>query len=178
MSTVLIPYSKLYLLQRLLVFMVGGLIVLLVIAGIGVNVYTILLPVFLLVSWYPERNLLAVWKGERPAILVSEEGFIDYIHSYHTGVIPWTAVKAVEQYGFFFKRQIRITLHEPKQLLEQKKSIFTKWTIRKAIFLHQTPYCWDNRMLGISQQEVLKLLQEVKDRTYDFNNFGQHLIEQ
>ena len=178
MSTVSIPYHKLYLLQQLSNKLALLLIVVMAVVILQANWLAIMICTVLLLLWRPKGNFIAVWRGKDPALLISEEGFIDYVHGYNTGIIPWGMVKAAEQYGFLVKLQVRVTFYEPKQLLKLETSTLKRLKMMAGIFIHQTPYHWDRKMLGISQHDFLKILQEVKDGNYDFNNFGRHLIEQ
>ncbi|MGH1335901.1 MAG: STM3941 family protein [Aureispira sp.] len=178
MSTILVPYRKMYLLQQLANKLAVVLITAMFFLSMGSSWWTIIIVAIIVFLVRPKGHFIEAWKGNHPALLANEEGFIDYTRPYKLGIIAWEEVKAVDMYGFILKKQVRLTLHDPKRLLQQVKNPFNRWRMVLDIFLHQTPYYWDNRMLGITQPDFLKLLEELKNGSYDFNNFGQHLIEQ
>lgn len=181
MSTIKIPYSKFYLFQKLLENLFYSFLILNLVwwSSFSLILFFVSALVLLGLIGYFQRNFIALWSGEKAALLISKEGFIEYIHSYQVGVVSWETLKEVKINNLFFvKKKICLKLHNPKQFLKKEKRIWKRWNMRRDILFHQTPYYWDSGTIGMSIQDFLRLIEDASAGRYDFNNIEQHLIEQ
>lgn len=181
MSTIIIPFSKLYIGRQLAFRFLAILVGLSVLLKAGVGGVSFLIVLSLAFIGYPMRALLAKWKGKQPALLVSAEGFIDYTRPYQLGVITWEEVKEItikRHLLFSVTKSVHLLLHDPALLVDRAPSWWHKMMMKRDIFWYKTPYCLDNRVLSMTAEDFLRLMQEINNGSYDFNNFGQHLIEQ
>lgn len=179
MSTTIISYNKTYLLQDL---GVNFLMVSFLVSGnyfiAGFSWETVIITIVLLFLFHPQRDFFDALLGTAPALELKEEGFIDFTRQYTVGLVPWDEVKAIEKYGLIAKNQVRVVVHEPKQLVDHEKRFWKRLAMQRDILLHGTPFVWHRGRLGIKQQDFLTLLQELKEGKHNFNDLGRHLIEQ
>lgn len=179
MTKVKIPYRKLYLIQaalgKLVLVMMGACIIAVLFQSVALFG---LLTVFISIIWWIKEDATGYLFGRKVALVVSEKGLIDYTYPYKVGLIPWEEISAVEERNILFQKRVCIQLYEPSALVEKEERFWNMWRMQWSIFVHQTPYIWENRRIAMPQKDFLRLLQEVKAGTYDFNNLGQHLIEQ
>lgn len=179
MSSVKIPYKKLYLIQLLF----GNLTLVTLVTGVlalwaqSIFLFGVLFAVTSIV-WLVKGDFVGLLTGKKVAIVVSEQGILDYSQGYRVGWIAWEEIAAIELQNLIIKKRVCLKLHQPKELLTREKRSWKRWRMRWAILFYKTPFIWENRIIAFPQKDFLRLLQEAKAGTYDFNNLGQHLIEQ
>lgn len=137
-----------------------------------------ILTVGISMIWLIKGNFVDLLTGKKVALVVSEEGVIDYTYNYGVGLVPWEEIAAIKPKNILFQKKVCMLLHHPKRIVKREHKSWKRWRMRWSIVVHQTPYVWESKIIALSQKDFLRLLQEAKAGTYDFNNLGQHLIEQ
>ncbi len=182
MSTIIVTYKKRHIAQLLAQRVIFMLLICLFIGVQVMNGAWALVVLGAIALYYmgrPCKKLVAKFRGQLPALLVSAEGFIDYTKPYKLGVIPWESVKEINSWSLFLvTKVVRPLLHDPNELLRKEQRILYQWHMTIVMALFRTPFLWEMRQLAVSKQDFLRLLREAKAGTYDFDNLGQHLIEQ
>jgi hypothetical protein len=185
MDTVIVTYKRSYLLGQLLLRIAIGIVLLVALVFLVVEeVWAVegiffLALFFILNSMQLKRYALHL-KNKLPALLVSEEGFVDYTSPYQIGIVSWEEVQKVEQQWNFmlFPRVARLQVKNAKVLLRREQRLSRRFQMLLSLLVYGTPYIWELRKFAASKEEVIRLLKGAKDGAYNFNDLGEHLIEQ
>lgn len=112
---------------------------------------------------------------DKPALIIDEEGLVDYTNALSIGRIEWGQIRE-----FNFNRELRsiaILLKEPNLFIKRQQGLVQKGILWLNWKLDSSPFHINDRLLKLSFEELVQAIESRQWGGMPFHDFIEHLID-
>lgn len=151
--------------------------------GIGVfllfnGVLLVVGIVFILSFGWSARLSFLRLTGSIPALVIDSDGMEDNSSWASVGRVKWSEINEIKtKRVLFFYKFIRVSLKNPSAVIEREQNPFKRMGIWWRTLFQRTPMQFNTRLMGISYNELAKILQDINLDNPGFSDLSKHLID-